>query len=222
MLLKIRSMRSVSTAIAGLFLVLSSSVFAENQTASPGQIKLVPVSENTTAAKPASSERRPEVLIITSMGEIAVRLNPEKAPKTVANFLSYVDSGHYKDTIFHRVISNFMIQGGGFTENMQKKPAPQTVENEADNGLINEFGTIAMARTNDPHSASAQFFINTQYNPNLDHKSKSARGWGYTVFGEVFCGSDIIQTIKRVKTTSKNRMRDVPVEPVVIYDIKRI
>jgi peptidyl-prolyl cis-trans isomerase B (cyclophilin B) len=215
-------MRSFSTSVAGLFLLVSTSVFAADQAASGDQIKSVPHAKTTTSESTDATQRRPEVLIVTNMGEIAVRLNPEKAPKTVANFLSYVDSGHYKDTIFHRVISNFMIQGGGFSESMQKKPANQTVENEADNGLINEFGTIAMARTSDPHSASAQFFINTQYNANLDHTSKSARGWGYTVFGEVFCGSDVIQTIKRVPTTAKNGMRDVPVEPVIIYDIKRI
>lgn len=222
MLLKIQSMRSVITAATGLLMVLSSSAFAAGETNTPEQIKLVPIAKEAPAAKTGSEARRPEVLIITSMGEFAVRLNPEKAPKTVANFLSYVDSGHYQDTIFHRVISTFMIQGGGFTENMVQKEVNAPVENEAFNGLTNEFGTIAMARTNDPHSATAQFFINTQHNTNLDHTSKSGRGWGYTVFGEVFCGSDVIQAIKRVPTGKKNRFRDVPVEAVVIHDIKRI
>ncbi|MFT7126672.1 MAG: peptidyl-prolyl cis-trans isomerase B (cyclophilin B) [Pseudoalteromonas tetraodonis] len=222
MLLKTRSMRSLSSSVSGLFLLLSTSAFAAGQ-ATPGDpIKPVPLANKTTSESTDAAQRRPEVVIATNMGEIAVRLNPEKAPKTVANFLSYVDSGHYKDTIFHRVISSFMIQGGGFSESMQKKPANQTVENEADNGLINELGTIAMARTSDPHSASAQFFINTQYNANLDHTSKTGPGWGYTVFGEVFRGSNVIQTIKRVPTATKGRMRDVPVEPVIIYDIKRI
>lgn len=220
MLLKTKSLPRVASLCAGVILGLSNVAFAEQEPTLVERAEAV--QENVAAAKPADQQRQPEVLIITNMGEFAVRLNPEKAPKTVENFLSYVDSGHYKDTIFHRVISTFMIQGGGFTADMTQKPVNAPIENEADNGLINEFGTIAMARTNDPHSATAQFFINTQYNQNLDHRNKSSRGWGYTVFGEVFCGSDVIQKIKRVPTASKNRFRDVPVEPVVIYDIKRI
>lgn len=207
MLLKIKPMRSLSAVVAALILTLSTHAFADGQNA---------------ITHPPIEAAQPEVLIVTSMGEFVVQLNPEKAPKTVANFLSYVDAGHYKDTIFHRVISNFMIQGGGFDKDMRRKAAMQTVENEADNGLGNELGTIAMARTNDPHSASAQFFINTQDNPFLNHSSKTQRGWGYTVFGKVIAGGEFVQKIKRVATTTKNGMRDVPVEPVVIYDIKRI
>ena len=140
----------------------------------------------------------------------------EKAPKTVANFMGYLNNGHYDGTIFHRVIDGFMIQGGGFTADMQQKPAPDTVENEADNGLSNDAYTVAMARTPDPHSASAQFFINVKKNDFLNFKDKSPQGWGYAVFGKVVKGHGVVNKIKAVDTTSKAGHDDVPVEPVSI------
>jgi len=158
----------------------------------------------------------PQVAFDTNLGTIVIELNQEKAPKTVANFLGYVKSGHYDGTIFHRVIKDFMIQGGGFDENFSQKPAPQTVDNEADNGLKNEEGTIAMARTSDPHSASAQFFINVKNNSFLNFTSKTPQGWGYAVFGKVVSGMDIVKQIEVVKTSNKNGHGDVPVVNVVI------
>ncbi len=158
----------------------------------------------------------PQVAFDTTAGTIVIELNQEKAPKTVANFLAYVKSGHYDGTIFHRVIKDFMIQGGGFDENFNQKPAPQTVENEADNGLKNEEGTIAMARTSDPQSASAQFFINAKNNTFLNFTSKTPQGWGYAVFGKVVSGMDIVKQIEGVKTSNKGGHGDVPVVNVVI------
>ncbi len=158
----------------------------------------------------------PQVAFDTNLGTIVIELNQEKAPKTVANFLGYVKSGHYDGTIFHRVIKDFMIQGGGFDENFNQKPAPQTVDNEADNGLKNEEGTIAMARTSDPHSASAQFFINAKNNTFLNYTSKTPQGWGYAVFGKVVSGMDIVKQIEVVRTSNKNGHGDVPVVNVVI------
>ena len=158
----------------------------------------------------------PQVAFDTTAGTIVIELNQEKAPKTVANFLAYVKSGHYNGTIFHRVIKDFMIQGGGFDENFSQKPAPQTVDNEADNGLKNEEGTIAMARTSDPHSVSAQFFINAKNNSFLNYTSKTPQGWGYAVFGKVVSGMDIVKQIEVVKTSNKNGHGDVPVVNVVI------
>ncbi len=158
----------------------------------------------------------PQVEFDTTAGKIVVELNQEKAPNTVANFLKYVNSGHYNGTIFHRVIRDFMVQGGGFDENFSQKPAPHLVDNEADNGLKNEEGTIAMARTNDPHSASAQFFINAKNNAFLNHSSKTSQGWGYAVFGKVTSGLDIVKQIEGVKTGNKNGHGDVPLTNVVI------
>jgi peptidyl-prolyl cis-trans isomerase B (cyclophilin B) len=158
------------------------------------------------------------VLITTNMGNITVELDAEKAPKTVANFLDYVAKGHYSNTIFHRVIGNFMIQGGGFEPGMKQKPTPMTVENEAKNGLKNDVYTLAMARTNDPHSASAQFFINTTNNSFLDYPGQD--GWGYAVFGKVTEGTDVVDAIKKVKTSRSGMFSDVPVEPVIIEKIE--
>jgi peptidyl-prolyl cis-trans isomerase B (cyclophilin B) len=156
------------------------------------------------------------IKLTTNHGVIALELNAEKAPKTVANFLAYVEAGHYDNTVFHRVIKNFMIQGGGFEPNMNQKPCKAPVENEAANGLKNKRGTIAMARTNDPHSATAQFFINTVDNDFLDFKSPSGQGWGYCVFGEVVEGLDVVDKIRAVKTGNKGFHQDVPVEDVII------
>ncbi|MFP4547953.1 MAG: peptidylprolyl isomerase [Fidelibacterota bacterium] len=152
--------------------------------------------------------------------KIVIELNPEKAPKTVANFLEYSKSGHYEGTIFHRVMSDFMIQGGGFTPELEKKPTNDPIENEANNGLSNKRGTIAMARTGDPHSASAQFFINVVDNDRLDFKSKTGNGWGYCVFGKVVEGMDVVDRIREVEVTTKNGMENVPVNPVVIKAVK--
>ena len=158
----------------------------------------------------------PRVLFETSMGDIVIELDPEKAPKTVKNFLGYAESGFYDGTIFHRVIDGFMIQGGGFTEDMTQKPTGEEIANEADNGLKNKRGTVAMARRGDPDSASSQFFINTVNNRPLDHTGKSPQGWGYAVFGEVVEGMDVVEAIEKVKTGTKEMFQDVPIESVVI------
>ena len=158
----------------------------------------------------------PQVALDTSMGRIVIELNAAKAPKTVANFIEYVKSGQYDGTIFHRVIDNFMIQGGGFDQNMRQKPTRASIENEADNGLTNDVGTIAMARTSDPHSAGAQFFINVKNNGFLNHSGKTMQGWGYAVFGRVIEGMDVINQMKGVKTGNTGGHGDVPSTPIVI------
>ncbi len=156
------------------------------------------------------------VTLHTSAGTIRLELDADKAPLTVANFLEYVRAGHYDGTIFHRVIDSFMIQGGGFEPGMKQKKTRDPITNEADNGLKNRHYTIAMARTPDPHSASAQFFINTADNEFLDFSSPTPRGWGYCVFGRVVEGQDVVDAIGKVKTTSRAGHQDVPVEDVVI------
>ncbi len=156
------------------------------------------------------------VKLDTSMGEIEIALFADNAPKTVDNFLQYVNSGHYDGTLFHRVIDGFMVQGGGMTEDMTQKPTQSPIENEADNGLTNEAYTLAMARTADPHSATAQFFINVKNNTFLNHKDKSPQGWGYTVFGKVVKGIPVVNKIKAVPTGKKGMHDDVPLTPVVI------
>ncbi|GAB3313824.1 peptidylprolyl isomerase [Haliea atlantica] len=160
------------------------------------------------------------VIMRTTFGDITLSLDAEKAPKTVANFLNYVREGFYDGTIFHRVIDNFMIQGGGFDTDMRQKPTSEPVENEADNGLKNDFGTIAMARTMDPHSATAQFFINVKDNDFLNHSGKTMQGWGYTVFGKVTAGEDVLNKIRALPTTSRNGHQDVPVDPVIIESVE--
>ncbi len=152
----------------------------------------------------------------TNLGTITLKLDAEKAPVTVKNFIQYVEDGHYDNTIFHRVINGFMIQGGGFEPGMKQKDTREQIENEAANGLKNKRGTIAMARTNDPHSATAQFFINVSDNDFLDFKAPSGSSWGYCVFGEVVEGMDVVDKIKSVKTGSKGFNQDVPVEDVII------
>jgi peptidyl-prolyl cis-trans isomerase B (cyclophilin B) len=156
------------------------------------------------------------VKLHTNHGVIAIALDPEKAPDTVANFLQYVRDGHYDGTIFHRVIDGFMIQGGGFTANMEQKPTRQPVQNEAHNGLKNAAYTIAMARTPNPHSATSQFFINVNDNDFLDYREPTAQGYGYCVFGRVVEGQDVVDSIKKVRTGSHAGHQDVPVENVVI------
>ena len=155
-------------------------------------------------------------LHIKGRGIIALELDDAKAPKSVENFLAYVKSGHYDGTIFHRVINGFMIQGGGFTPDMQQKPTNAPIENEATNGLKNDIYTIAMARTSEPHSASAQFFINVKNNDFLNHTAPTPRGWGYAVFGRVTSGQDVVDAIKGVPTGRRGYFDDVPLEAVVI------
>ena len=181
----------MKTLLASLLLVASFTAFASN----------------------------PKIVIKTNKGDIEAELFEDKAPKTVKNFLSYVEKGHYKDTIFHRVINDFMIQGGGFDKNMNEKAAPTKVENEASADLKNDTGTLAMARTNDPQSASAQFFINVKDNAFLNHTAKTDAGYGYAVFGKVTSGMPIVNKIKSVATGRKGMFDDVPTDPVVILDI---
>lgn len=155
----------------------------------------------------------------TSKGVITIELDGDKAPDTVANFISYVQEGFYDGTIFHRVISNFMIQGGGFTEDMAQKPTRNPIQNEANNGLMNDTGTIAMARTQDPHSATAQFFINVKDNDFLNFKSETPQGWGYAVFGIVTEGMDVVNAIKDVQTKTVGPYQDVPADTVTIKKV---
>ena len=157
-----------------------------------------------------------QVELQTNHGNILIELNDEKAPESVRNFLSYVEKGHYAGTVFHRVIKGFMVQGGGFEPEMKQKPTDAAIQNEANNGLKNERYTLAMARTNAPHSATAQFFINTTNNGFLDFKSESPSGWGYAVFGKVVEGQDVVDKIEKSKTTTRGGHGDVPVEDVII------
>jgi len=161
----------------------------------------------------------PQFTIQTSKGNIVVELDPQAAPRTVANFADYVASGFYNGTVFHRVIRDFMIQGGGLTADLNRKPTRPPIPNEADNGLPNRRGTIAMARTSDPHSATSQFFINTKDNAFLDFKAKNANGWGYCVFGKVVEGMAVVDAIAAVPTHQRQGLSDVPVTPVIIERI---
>lgn len=169
---------------------------------------------------PATWAQGPKVLVKTNLGEITIALDEVKAPKTVANFLAYVDAGFYDGTVFHRVIPDFMIQGGGLTADMEKKPTREPVENEAKNGLKNVRGSIAMARTGAPHSATAQFFINHRDNDNLDYPSFD--GWGYAVFGQVTEGMDVVDAIAAVRTGTRAGRRDVPLDTVTIDSVSRL
>jgi cyclophilin family peptidyl-prolyl cis-trans isomerase len=173
----------------------------------------------SAADKPGDN---PKVVLDTTKGKIVIELYLQMAPETVVNFLGYVDAKFYDGTIFHRVIPNFMIQGGGFTADMERKPGKSPIKNEADKGLQNNRGTIAMARTGDPHSATAQFFINLINNDFLNHKNKTQQGWGYAAFGKVIEGMDVVDAISAVKTTKQGGFRDVPVEPVVIRTAARL
>ena len=159
------------------------------------------------------------ILMTTTVGPMTLELDADNAPKTVENFLSYVSSGFYDGTIFHRVIDNFMVQGGGFTADMEQKATQAPIENEANNGLKNARGTIAMARTQDPHSATAQFFINVQDNDFLNHTGENMQGWGYAVFGKVTEGEDVLDKIRCVQTGSQAGHQDVPVEPIIIESV---
>jgi peptidyl-prolyl cis-trans isomerase B (cyclophilin B) len=198
---------SLKTATIGLlYLALSSNVFAQSE----------PVST------PKAATVAPQVLIETSKGSFVIELYPDKAPKTVENFLRYVNEEFYDNTIFHRVIPNFMVQGGGFTADMQKKHTHAEIQNEADNGLRNRIGTVAMARTNNPHSATAQFFVNVSQNTFLDFREKHGRGWGYTVFGNVIKGMKTVNQIRNEKTGFKDGFKDVPLTTVMIIKARQI
>lgn len=174
------------------------------------------------AAGSLNAQAQTRVLMETSAGNIELLLDEQKAPKTVANFVQYVNKGFYNQTIFHRVIDGFMIQGGGFTSDMVQKPTAPAIENEANNGLKNEVGTIAMARTGDPHSATSQFFINVNNNKPLDYTSSTMQGYGYAVFGKVSKGMDVVHQIARTRTTMRLMHQDVPVKPIVIKSVKII
>ncbi len=165
----------------------------------------------------SADDNAPRVRLSTNLGDIVLELSTAKAPKSVENFLAYVNEGYYDGTIFHRVIDGFMAQAGGFTEDFQRKNTRAPIQNEADNGLKNLTGTVAMARTNAPHSATAQFFINVADNGFLDHRSPTSRGWGYAVFGKVVEGMDVVEKIRRTPTGSGGRFsKDVPRSPIVI------
>ena len=168
----------------------------------------------------AADTAKPRVRMVTSMGAIELELDRARAPQTVANFLQYAESGFYNGTLFHRVIPNFMIQGGGFAPGMRQKPTRAPIKNEANNGLKNTAGTIAMARTGDPHSATAQFFINTADNPALDHRAKDPAGWGYAVFGRVTRGQDVVKKIASVETGRFGPHQDVPQKDVTIERVE--
>ncbi|MCX7252631.1 MAG: peptidylprolyl isomerase [Burkholderiales bacterium] len=189
--------RTLTRWVAGAALALAAALPASAQTAGPG-----------TAA--------PRVKLETSLGVITLELDAQKAPKTVANFVQYVKDKHYDGTVFHRVIDGFMIQGGGFTADMQQKPTRASIPNEADNGLKNLPLTVAMARTNDPHSASAQFFINVADNRFLNHTQPTLNGWGYAVFGKVVAGADVVDKIRQVRTGNRGMFQDLPTTPVTI------
>lgn len=210
-------MRSILTPF-GLFLVLGFAAGAQP----PAEPPPAAPDEAAPAPEAAAPAAAPRVKLQTSMGDIVIELEADKAPLTVANFLQYVDDGHYSGTIFHRVINSFMIQGGGFTRSMQQKPTREPVRNEAANGLKNKRGTLAMARTPDPHSASAQFFINVADNAFLDHTSPDPRGFGYCVFGRVVEGMDVVDAIKAVRTGQAGPHGDVPVEPIEIVEAVRL
>ena len=167
-------------------------------------------------ASAAHAAEAPRVKLATSMGDVVIELAPDKAPATVENFLTYVKDGFYDGTVFHRVIDGFMVQGGGFGPDFERKTTRAAIRNEADNGLKNDNGTVAMARTSDPHSATAQFFINVKDNDFLNHTAPTARGWGYAVFGRVVEGMDVVERIKKVATGTRGQYRDVPREPVII------
>jgi len=195
--------------VAGVLIGMTVSVFATNENVS------------ATTTEKSVEEKNPMVIMKTSKGDITIELFEKEAPESVKNFLQYVDDGHYDGTIFHRVISNFMIQGGGFTADMQQKPTRAPIKNEAANGLKNDRGTLAMARTSDVDSATSQFFINVVDNAFLDYKSSTPSGFGYCVFGKVTDGMDVVDAIRSVKTGRHGPYGDVPVETVEILSVKR-
>lgn len=185
---------------------------------------LMIASTGLSAQEASADSSNPQVVLHTNYGDITIELFEDKAPKSVKNFLQYVDDGFYAGTVFHRVISHFMIQGGGFTQALSQKPTRAPISNEADNKVSNKRGTVAMARTGDPHSATAQFFINVEDNPYLDHKGKeSGRTWGYAVFGQVIDGMDVVDEIRNLKTGPRGPFgSDVPVDDAIIESAERV
>ncbi len=179
-------------------------------------------SEETKSEEKTEVKKSPQVLLKTSMGDITIELNSDKAPVSVENFLGYVKDKQYDNTIFHRVIKGFMVQGGGFTPDFKQKPTLAPIINEADNGLKNTRGTLAMARTSDPNSATSQFFINLVDNPFLDFKSPTSTGWGYAVFGKVVDGMDVVDKMAKAKTGNYQGHQDVPLDPIVILEAKQL
>ena len=207
------------TLFFAIFALVSSIAFAN--TANTAKEAKKPEVEHKNPVIQGKKKGASKVIVNmkTNMGTIVLELDAEKAPVTVENFVNYAKEGFYNGTIFHRVIPNFMIQGGGFEPGMGQKPTQDPIKNEADNGLKNDLGTIAMARTPDPHSASSQFFINTKDNDFLNFSAPTAHGWGYAVFGKVTEGLDIVQSIEKVKTGSAGMHQDVPVEDVIIEEV---
>jgi len=187
-----------------------------------GVLALLPMIASTAADQAGEKKKNPVVVLDTSMGSIKVELYADKAPVTVKNFLEYVNSGHYDGTVFHRVIPNFMIQGGGMTADLKEKKSRAPIKNEAGNGLKNERGTLAMARTSVVDSATAQFFINVKDNDFLNHRDETSQGFGYAVFGKVIEGMDVVDKIKAVPTGSRSGHQDVPLEAVVIKSAKEV
>ena len=207
---------SAKSALAILAMLFMSACSAENTALENTLTENSTASQNSDTSLLTVAADSTSVIFETTAGNFTIELNAEKAPLTVANFLQYVESGFYNGTIFHRVIGNFMIQGGGFTAEMTKKSTRQPIINEADNGLTNDIGTIAMARTNVPHSATSQFFINVADNGSLNHSAKNSRGWGYAVFGQVTEGLSVIEAIKAVPTGRMAGHQNVPLEAVII------
>lgn len=207
-------------SLAGILTLFLSMGVCGLNASSPSDATINNDKVNSMQSSDSSTKQaNPVVEIQTNMGNIEVELNSEKAPNTVKNFLQYVNSNFYDGTIFHRVIKNFMIQGGGFTKDMSQKKTLSPISIESNNGLKNDKGTIAMARTSDPNSATCQFFINTKDNSFLNYSSPTPQGYGYAVFGKVIKGMDVVDKIESVKTSSQNYMGDVPVEQVVIEKI---
>ena len=225
------TLATLSLAFAGVLVSFETAHAEEAAPAAKSDAKTEAKAEATAdkkaekkaekTAKKGEKSVKPVVIIETSKGNIEIELWADKAPVTVENFLKYVDKGHYAGTIFHRVIPNFMIQGGGMTADMKEKPTDKPIKNEATNGASNKRGTIAMARTMVVDSATAQFFINVTDNNFLDHRSKDPQGYGYAVFGEVKNGMETVDAIRNVKTGSKGGHDDVPTEPVTIISVKR-
>jgi peptidyl-prolyl cis-trans isomerase B (cyclophilin B) len=201
----------MNVSIAPLVCLLALLVPAAPPKKSPHPAK--PAVKKSVSAVPAGN---PRVALQTTKGRIVIELYADKAPKTAKNFLDYARSGQFNGTIFHRVIPGFMVQGGGFTPDMTEKPTRPPIPNEADNGLQNQRGTLAMARTGDPNSAAAQFFINVANNGSLNFRGKTPEGWGYAVFGNVVEGMDVVDAIVQVPTTTKGPYENVPVQPIVI------
>jgi cyclophilin family peptidyl-prolyl cis-trans isomerase len=178
--------------------------------------------DSYTMTEKKENIERPQVLMTTNFGDIKIELLPEQAPETVDNFLKYISDGHYENTIFHRVIDGFMVQGGGYTSDLKQKSTRKSIKNEADNGLSNKRGTVAMARTQEPDSATAQFFINVADNPFLDHRGSSAQEFGYCVFAKVVEGMEIVDKIKEVETQSQGPYKDLPAKPIEITAVRKM